>query len=179
MLTLSPRRKGYLSTKEEPWQLSRYSNYVAGPKSRGSVVRLSASARDSTLPQCSRRFWGHAASHSMCTVRSFPGIKRPGNEVDHSPTSSTKINNEWSYAPFHPMRGITLVFSLNNYRAYHTRRIFLIIFNLFRGIHNYEHTVVLQWSSQCEKDEDKCRNDVYAWTHCRLCHMIRIRLLNL
>jgi hypothetical protein len=28
---------------------------------------------------------------------SFPGIKRPGCEVDHSPPSNAEIKNEWSY----------------------------------------------------------------------------------
>jgi hypothetical protein len=28
---------------------------------------------------------------------SFPGIKQPKNEVNHSPLSSVKVKNEWNY----------------------------------------------------------------------------------
>jgi hypothetical protein len=27
----------------------------------------------------------------------FPGVKRPGHQVDHSPPSSTVVKSEWSY----------------------------------------------------------------------------------
>jgi hypothetical protein len=32
---------------------------------------------------------------------SFPGIKRPGREADHSPQSSAEVNNTWSYTSTH------------------------------------------------------------------------------
>jgi len=28
---------------------------------------------------------------------SMPRVKRPGRDVDHSPTSGTQVKNEWSY----------------------------------------------------------------------------------
>ena len=33
----------------------------------------------------------------------FPGVKRPGLRVDHSPPSSEEINNEWSYTFVPPL----------------------------------------------------------------------------
>jgi len=31
------------------------------------------------------------------------GVKRPGRDVDHSPSSSAKVKSEWSGAPFPPI----------------------------------------------------------------------------
>jgi hypothetical protein len=39
----------------------------------------------------------HPASNPMGTGGSFPGVKRPGREVDHSPPSSAEVKNTWSY----------------------------------------------------------------------------------
>jgi len=36
-------------------------------------------------------------SNAMGTEISFPGIKRPGREADHSLPSSADIKNVWSY----------------------------------------------------------------------------------
>jgi hypothetical protein len=33
----------------------------------------------------------------MGTRGSFPGVKRPGREADHSPQSSAEVKNAWSY----------------------------------------------------------------------------------
>jgi hypothetical protein len=33
----------------------------------------------------------HTASYQMDTRGSFPGVKRPEREADHSPTSSTEV----------------------------------------------------------------------------------------
>ena len=38
----------------------------------------------------------HTASYSMGTVVSYPGINRPGREVNHSPPFSAEVKNEWS-----------------------------------------------------------------------------------
>jgi hypothetical protein len=39
----------------------------------------------------------HPASYPMGTRDSFPGVKRPGREADHSPPSSAEVKNAWSY----------------------------------------------------------------------------------
>jgi hypothetical protein len=39
----------------------------------------------------------HPASYPMVTRGSFPGVKRPGREADHSPPSSAEVKNAWSY----------------------------------------------------------------------------------
>jgi hypothetical protein len=37
------------------------------------------------------------ASYPMGAGDSFPGVKRPGREPDHSPPSSAEVRNVWSY----------------------------------------------------------------------------------
>jgi hypothetical protein len=39
----------------------------------------------------------HPASYPMRTGGSFPGIKRPGHETDHSPPASAEIKKMWIY----------------------------------------------------------------------------------
>jgi hypothetical protein len=46
----------------------------------------------------------HPASYPMDTGGSFPGVKRPGREADHSPPSSAEVKNEWSYTSTPPIR---------------------------------------------------------------------------
>jgi hypothetical protein len=31
------------------------------------------------------------------TTGSLPGVKRPGREADHSPSSNDKVKNAWNY----------------------------------------------------------------------------------
>jgi hypothetical protein len=38
------------------------------------------------------------------TRGSFPGVKRPGCEADHSPLSSVEVKNAWSYTSTPPIR---------------------------------------------------------------------------
>jgi hypothetical protein len=40
----------------------------------------------------------------MGTRGSFPGVKRPGGEADHSPPSSAEVKNAWSYTFTPPTR---------------------------------------------------------------------------
>jgi hypothetical protein len=42
-------------------------------------------------------FGVHPASYPVGTRGSFPGMKRPGRETDHSLQPSTKFKNVWSY----------------------------------------------------------------------------------
>jgi hypothetical protein len=40
----------------------------------------------------------HPASYPVDTRGSFPGVKRPGREVDQPSPSSAEVENAWSYA---------------------------------------------------------------------------------
>jgi hypothetical protein len=40
------------------------------------------------------------------------GVKRPGREADHLPSSCVKVNNEWRYTPTPPIRLRGVVLSL-------------------------------------------------------------------
>jgi len=42
-------------------------------------------------------FLRHPASYSVGSIDSFPGVKRPGREADHSHPSSTEVKNAWNY----------------------------------------------------------------------------------
>jgi hypothetical protein len=44
------------------------------------------------------------ASYPMGTRGSFPWVKRPEREADHSPPSSAKVKNAWSYTSTHHIR---------------------------------------------------------------------------
>jgi hypothetical protein len=39
----------------------------------------------------------HPTSYPMGTGSTFPGVKRPGSEADHSPPTSTKVKKIWIY----------------------------------------------------------------------------------
>jgi hypothetical protein len=38
----------------------------------------------------------------MGTGGSFPGVKRPGREADHSPPTSAEVKKMWIYTPTPP-----------------------------------------------------------------------------
>jgi hypothetical protein len=69
-----------------------------GLDDRGSRVRFLAGAGNFSLHHCVQNGSGaHPASYPMSTRGSFPWIKRPGHEADHSPQSSAEVKNAWSY----------------------------------------------------------------------------------
>jgi hypothetical protein len=41
----------------------------------------------------------HAASYTMSTGGSFPGVKRLGHEADHSPPASAEVKNDGVIPP--------------------------------------------------------------------------------
>jgi hypothetical protein len=51
-----------------------------------------------------------SASYPMGNDGSFPGVNRPGRESDHSPPSSAKVKNAWSYTSTLPiyLHGVVL-----------------------------------------------------------------------
>jgi hypothetical protein len=63
-----------------------------GLDDRGSRVQSPAGAGTSSLHHRVQNGSGaHAASYPMGTRSSFPGVKRPGREADHSPPSSAEV----------------------------------------------------------------------------------------
>jgi len=45
----------------------------------------------------------HPAFYPMDTGGSYPGVKRPGREADHSPPSSPEVKNMWRYTSTPPI----------------------------------------------------------------------------
>jgi hypothetical protein len=56
--------------------------------------RLRPETFDYTVVHCSG---AHPASYPMGTGVSFPGVKRPEHEANHSPTAGVEVKNAWSY----------------------------------------------------------------------------------
>jgi hypothetical protein len=44
----------------------------------------------------------HPTSYTMGTVDSFPGVKQPGREADHSPPTSAEVKKMWIYTSTPP-----------------------------------------------------------------------------
>jgi hypothetical protein len=66
-------------------------------------VCIPAGARDFSLLQNAENGCGaHPSFYSMGTGF-FPGLKRPGSEVDQSPPYSAEVKNEWSYTSSPPI----------------------------------------------------------------------------
>jgi hypothetical protein len=53
--------------------------------------------------KCPCWLWGPCSLLFNVYQGSFPGVKWPGREVNHSPASSAKIKNEWSYTSAIPI----------------------------------------------------------------------------
>jgi hypothetical protein len=82
-----------------------------GLDDRGSRVRFLAGAGNFSLHHRVQNGSGaHPASYPMGTVGSFPGVKRPGREADHSSPSSAEVKNAWSYTSTAPicLHGVVL-----------------------------------------------------------------------
>jgi hypothetical protein len=50
-----------------------------------------------SFPEPPDRLWGPPTLLFIEYLSSFPGVNRPGNEVDRLPSSSFEVKNEWSY----------------------------------------------------------------------------------
>jgi hypothetical protein len=76
-----------------------------GLDNRGSRVRFPAGAGTFSLHHRVQKGSGaHSASYPVGITNSFPGVKRPGREADHSPPSSAEVKNAWSYTSTAPIR---------------------------------------------------------------------------
>jgi hypothetical protein len=63
-----------------------------GLDERGSRVRFPAGAGNFSLHHRVQNGSGaHPATYIMGTRGSFPGVKRPGGDADHSPPSSAEV----------------------------------------------------------------------------------------
>jgi hypothetical protein len=66
-----------------------------GLEDRGSMVRFPSGAGNFSIHHRVQNGSGaHPASYPMGIRGSFPGVKRPGREADHSPPSSAEVK-EW------------------------------------------------------------------------------------
>ena len=70
----------------------------------------------------------HETSYSVVTKNLFPGVMRPGHEVNHSTPSSTGIKNESSYALFPLSAYIIGHGQLKTYTYTHTKYVLIYIY---------------------------------------------------
>jgi hypothetical protein len=77
-----------------------------GLNDRAIEVRSPAEAKDFSSSLCIQTGSGaHLASSTMCIGGPFPGGKaRPRRDADHSPPSSTEVNNEYELYLLSPKR---------------------------------------------------------------------------
>jgi hypothetical protein len=76
-----------------------------GLDDRGSRVRFPAGAWNFSLHHRVHNGSGaHPASYSVGTRGSFPGVKCPGREADHSPPSSAQVKNACNCTSIPPIR---------------------------------------------------------------------------
>jgi hypothetical protein len=77
-----------------------------GLDERGSRVRFPAGAENFSLHYRNHNGSGtHPASYPKGTKGSFPGVKRPGHEADHSPPSSAEVKecvDLYPHSPYTP-----------------------------------------------------------------------------
>ena len=50
----------------------------------------------------SKKLWAPPSLLLQILRSSFPGVKRPGHEADHTPPYSSEFKNEWSYTYVSP-----------------------------------------------------------------------------
>jgi hypothetical protein len=74
-------------------------------------IRVPAGGGNFSLHHCVQTGAGaHPSSYLIGTRGTFPGVKRPGREADHSPPSSVEVKNAWSYTstPSIRLHGVVL-----------------------------------------------------------------------
>jgi hypothetical protein len=67
----------------------------------------------------------HPGSYPVGTRGSFPGVKLPGREADHSPPSNAEVKNAWSYTSTPSVRLHCVVLSKAQEQVY-----FFLYFNV-------------------------------------------------
>ena len=67
-----------------------------------SGVRIAAGKRLSSSPKRPGRLWDRPTLLFNGNRGSFPGVKRPGNDVDHSTSASTEVKCKWGYTSTPP-----------------------------------------------------------------------------
>jgi hypothetical protein len=104
--TYGPKREGS-NTRIKTRYTQRGGLYLCSPGLRAgwSGVRVLAGAGNFSLHHPNQTGSGaHPASYPMGTRGSFPGVKRPRREADHSPPPSAEVKNAWSYTSTPPTR---------------------------------------------------------------------------
>jgi hypothetical protein len=73
-----------------------------GLDDRGVGIRVPGGSRIFTSPIVQTGSVVHATSYIIGTWGSFPGVKRPGREADHSPPTSAEVKKMWTYTSTPP-----------------------------------------------------------------------------
>ena len=93
----------------EAGQRSSYCDHATGLTVWGS----NPGRKSLSFPECPDRLWGPTQPPAQWVPGSFPEVTRQRREVQHPPSHSAEVMNEWSYSPaplyaFMTLTGITL-----------------------------------------------------------------------
>jgi hypothetical protein len=66
-----------------------------GLDDRGVGVRVPVESRIFSSPRRPTGSGAHPSSYPLGTEGSFPGVKRPGREAEHSPQTCTEVEKMW------------------------------------------------------------------------------------
>jgi len=69
-----------------------------------SGVRIPVEGRDFAPLQTSRPALGFVPPPTEWDRRSYPGLKRPGHEVNHATPSTAEVKKEWRYTSTRDIR---------------------------------------------------------------------------
>jgi hypothetical protein len=101
LLGIEPRFLGSPTDREKPGLRSRIATSY-GLEDRGFGVRVPVGSRIFSSPRRPDRLWVHPTSYKMGTWGSFPEVKRPENEADHSPPANAEVKKMWMYTSTPP-----------------------------------------------------------------------------
>jgi hypothetical protein len=79
------------------WDAGNSLRSSSGLRAGCSGVRIPIGARNFSHHYVQTSSGAHPASYTMGPRGSFPGVKQPEREADHSPPCSAEIENAWSY----------------------------------------------------------------------------------
>ena len=78
------------------WSRNIVVGIVSKPRVRRFCIRIAGSSYRFSVPGRLYQLWGPPSFLFNGYRGYYPGVNRPGREVDHPPPSSVEVKNEWS-----------------------------------------------------------------------------------
>lgn len=113
----------------------------------GIVTRLPAGwSKGLNLGKSEEFFFVTKLRHQVCVPHclllsghcvSFPTVRRPKNDADHSPPSSAGFKNKWSCVYVPPWPGHAQIYPIISYHIYSYGNYWVILSNKYLSLFNY------------------------------------------